>query len=282
MLKELKIKHLLASGEVEHNKKKIKSMEKIIQLTKENIDKEHICCAISDKKCKDSYEAKKDWLREEFNNGYVFRRIDARAKVFIEYCPAEKAWTPIIAPNYLMINCFWVSGKYKGKGYGKELLNLAIEDAKVQGKDGLLSVVGTKKFHFMNDTKWLLRQGFEDIEQLLNGFSLLVKKINPKAKNPTFNDTVKTTESIEQKGLVAYYSNRCPFSEYHVTTSLVETAKKRNLPLKIIKLENLEQAQNAPTPASIFSLFLDGKFITTDVSVCMDSRFDKVIEKCLS
>lgn len=60
-------------------------MEKIIMLDKSNIDNEHICCAISDKKCNESYEAKKDWLKKEFENGYVFRRIDARAKVFIEY-----------------------------------------------------------------------------------------------------------------------------------------------------------------------------------------------------
>lgn len=35
-------------------------MENIISLNKSNIDQEHICCAISDKKCKDSYELKKD------------------------------------------------------------------------------------------------------------------------------------------------------------------------------------------------------------------------------
>ncbi|KAA6339935.1 hypothetical protein EZS27_012175 [termite gut metagenome] len=29
---------------------------KFITLAKENIDKEHICCAFSDKKCKDGYE----------------------------------------------------------------------------------------------------------------------------------------------------------------------------------------------------------------------------------
>ena len=81
-----------------------------ITLTKENIANEHICCAFSDKKCKDSYELKKEWLKKEFDNGYVFRRIDERAKVFIEYGPAEKAWVPVNAPNYLMINCFWVSG----------------------------------------------------------------------------------------------------------------------------------------------------------------------------
>lgn len=87
-----------------------------ITLTKENIADEHICCAFSDKKCKDSYELKKAWLKKEFDNGYVFRRIDERAKVFIEYGPAEKAWVPVSAPNYLMINCFWVSGKYKDAG----------------------------------------------------------------------------------------------------------------------------------------------------------------------
>ncbi|WP_429417649.1 YoaP domain-containing protein [Roseimarinus sediminis] len=29
---------------------------------------------------------------------------------------------------------------------------------------------------------------------------------------------------------------------------------------------------HTPTPATIFSLFYDGKFITTDLSVYMDSR----------
>jgi len=256
-------------------------MEEIIQLTSENIEKEHICCAISDKKCKQSYQAKKDWLRKEFENGYVFRRIDARAKVFIEYGPAEKAWLPINAPNYLQINCFWVSGKYKGNGYAKTLLQYAIDDAVSQEKNGLVTVVGTKKFHFMSDTKWLLRQGFEECEKLSSGFSLLVKKINTEADNPVFKESVKSGECEIKKGIVVYYSNRCPFSEYHVTNSLTETAKNRNLPLKIIKIESMREAQSAPSPATIFSLFYNGKFITTDISICMDSRFDKVMEKAL-
>jgi GNAT superfamily N-acetyltransferase len=253
-------------------------MEKIISLDKLNIYKEHICCAISDKKCKDSYELKKDWLKQEFDNGYVFHRIDARAKVFIEYGPAEKGWVPVDAPNYLMINCFWVSGQYKGQGYGKELLSLALEDAKSQGKDGLVTVVGTSKFHFMSDTKWLLKQGFETCEKLSSGFSLLVKKINPIANNPRFKDSVKSGECDDRDGLVIYYSNRCPFSEYHVTASLKETAEKRKLSLKVIKLDTMEKAQSSPTPATIFSLFYNGKFVTTDLSVCMDSRFDKIVK----
>lgn len=254
-------------------------MAHFIDLSKENIEKEHICCAISDKKCADGYQSKKDWLKKAFEEGYVFRRLNERAKVFIEYGPAEKAWLPIIANDYININCFWVSGKYKKNGYGKALLQSAIDDAKKQGKSGLVTVVGTKKYHFMSDTKWLIKQGFETIENIQSGFSLLALKFKHKTNNPSFKDIVKAGECPDKHGIVVYYSNRCPFTEYHINESLKETATKRNLPLKVIKINTMEEAQNCPSPATIFSLFLNGKFVTTDISVCMDSRFDKLIEK---
>ena len=111
-----------------------------ITLTKADMETHHICCAFSDKKCADSYQAKKQWLSGEFDNGYIFRRLDERARVFIEYCPAEKAWIPVTAPNYMMMGCFWVSGKYKGHGHGKALLKECIQDAKNKQKDGLLPI----------------------------------------------------------------------------------------------------------------------------------------------
>ena len=254
-------------------------MSKFITLTKENIEEEHICCAFSDKKCTESYEAKKAWLKQEFSNGYVFRRLNERAKVFIEYVPAEKAWIPVKAPNYLMVNCFWVSGQYKGKGYAKALLQTVIDDAKAHGKEGLVTVVGTAKLPFMSDTKWFLKQGFEVVEKLQYGFSLLVMKLNPNAKNPSFNQSVQSGECSEKDGLTVYYTNRCPFTEYYIKEELVKTAQKKKLQLKIVKLETMKQAQSAPTPATIFSLFYNGKFITTDMSVCMESRFDKILKK---
>lgn len=36
------------------------SLPKYITLTEDNIDKEHICCAFSDKKCLEGYESKKE------------------------------------------------------------------------------------------------------------------------------------------------------------------------------------------------------------------------------
>lgn len=249
-----------------------------IQLTTDNIDKEHICCGFSSKESKEGYDLKKSWLKTEFKNGYVFRRLNERAKVFIEYVPAEKNWAPIDAPNYLVINCFWVSGQYKGRGYAKALLQTAIDDAKAQGKSGLVTVVGTKKFHFMSDTKWLIKQGFETVQSLPNGFSLLALKIDATANNPSFGESTLTGECPHTEGLVVYYTNRCPFTEASVNVSLREVAKNKNIPLKIIKLETLEQAQSAPTPATIFSLFYNSKFITTNVSVCLEKQFDKILK----
>ena len=256
-------------------------MDPYISLTPLNLDQEHICCAISDKKCADSYQAKKDWLRRELANGYVFRRLDARAKVFIEYGPAETAWVPISAPNYLNVNCFWVSGRYKKNGHGKALLQFALDDARKAGKHGLVTAVGTKKFHFMSDTKWLLRQGFEEVDRIGSGFSLLALRLQENSATPGFNDSVRSGECDVKTGIAANYTNRCPFSEFHCQQSLTETAEKRGLALSIIKLDTLEKAQQAPSPATIFSLFLDGKFITTDLSICMDSRYDKVLARSL-
>lgn len=129
----------------------------------------------------------------------------------------------------------------------------------------------------MSDTKWLLKQGFETIATLPYGFSLLVKKINPEAPDPSFKETVLSGECPGKEGLVVYYTNRCPFTEFHVQTSLAEAVKSKNIPLKVIKLETMEQAQSAPTPATIFSLYYNGKFLTTDVSSCISSRLEKLI-----
>ena len=80
---------------------------------------------------------------------------------------------------------------------------------------------------------------------------------------------------------MVYYSNRCPFAEFHAKESMIATAEERNLPLTLIKLETMEQAQAAPSPATIFSLFYEGQFITTNLGVCMSSRYDKIMDQAL-
>lgn len=43
-----------------------------IKLTKDNIEDEHICCAISDKKCKESYALKKSGYKKLLMKATIF------------------------------------------------------------------------------------------------------------------------------------------------------------------------------------------------------------------
>ena len=48
-----------------------------IRVTKENIDKEHICCAMSGKQSL----AKKEWLKKRFEEGLEIGRASCRERV---------------------------------------------------------------------------------------------------------------------------------------------------------------------------------------------------------
>lgn len=133
----------------------------LIRITHENIEKEHICCAISSNKdCQ--VQSKKAWLTERLDQGLVFLKGDVRGKCFIEYIPAEHAWAPIEADGYLYIDCLWVSGQFKGHGYSSLLLDECIRDARAQGKRGLARPVLGKEAGLSLGPQILKIQGFSD------------------------------------------------------------------------------------------------------------------------
>lgn len=95
-----------------------------------------------------------------FDDGLVFLKSTERGKCFIEYIPAENVWVSIIAENYMYINCFWVSGTFKGHGYSNDLLNECIKDCKEKGKSGICILLSIKKRPFLSDPKYLLHKGY--------------------------------------------------------------------------------------------------------------------------
>ena len=125
-----------------------------IRVTKDNLEKEHICCAISNNKDV-QVSSKKAWLADRFDEGLVFLKSVERGKCFIEYIPAENAWVPINVDGYMYIDCLWVSGSFKGHGYSTELLDACIEDSKAKGRKGLCILAAAKKKPFLADPKFL-------------------------------------------------------------------------------------------------------------------------------
>lgn len=247
-----------------------------IQVTKENIETEHICCAISSNKdCQVS--SKKEWLRNRFEEGLVFLKADLRGKCFIQYVPAENAWAPVTADGYLYIDCLWVSGQYKGQGYAGELLEACITDAKQKDKKGLVILSSEKKLPFLADPKFLKYKGFQVADRAEPSYILYYLPFDTGNTDtvPKFKEHVKSLERNEE-GWVLYYSAACPFTAKYVP--LIENlAKEKGILFQTIKLEDTCKAQAAPAPFTTYSLFYNGKFVTNEI--LSEKKFEEIVEK---
>lgn len=252
---------------------------KIISIDKSNIEQEHICCAIgNDKENKKRAQTKKDWMKKRFDDGLIFKRLDDRGKIFIEYMPIEKIWKPLVGKNFMVINCLWVAGKFKGQGISKKLLNECVVDSKKQNKDGIAVITSTKVKPFLTDKKFYEHNGFEIVDSASPYFELLVLKFNKNAKNPSFTENVKKGMCSNKKGFTFIYSNQCPFMEEYVGL-LSDICKSKKIPCKVIHLKNHKEAQEAGSPFGTLGIYYNGEFKTHELM--SEKKFEKFIEKLI-
>jgi len=229
-----------------------------INLTTENIEGEHLCCAIADKKHQAGVTNKKAWLKERIKEGHVFRKLNSKGKVFIEYASLDKAWVPIIGENYIYIYCLWVSGSFKGNGYGKELLDYCITDAKAQGKSGICIISSKKKKPFLSDKKFLESQGFNTVDEVGEEYILMALSID--GATPRFAENVKK-QSIEEENLTIYYSCQCPYIR-NCVEQVEDYCVNNDIPHTLIGVDTLEKAKLLPCVFNNWAVFYKGKFET--------------------
>ena len=254
-----------------------------ITLNEENIENEHICCAISDKKGETCVSSKKAWLKERFGDGLVFTKLDARGKVFIEYLPAEKAWCPIQADGFMHINCLWVSGQFKGQGYSNQLLDSCILDAKSKGKKGLTILSSRKKMPFLSDPGYLKHRGFlvaDTAEPYYELYYLPFDDLTQEKNTPvpSFRDCAKWG-TISQSGMILYYTNQCPHTDKYAPL-ISEIANKHGQTVLLHKIDTMEKAQNAPAPFTTYSFFYNGKFVTNEIF--SEKKFESFLSSCVT
>ena len=233
-----------------------------IKLTLENLEQEHICCAISNNK-DPQVSSKKAWLKERLSEGLVFLKSTQRGKCFIEYIPAEYAWVPIEADGYMHINCFWVSGSLKGHGYSNELLDACINDAKAKGKKGITVISSPKKKPFLSDPKYLAYKGFKYADAAEPHFTLLYLPFDDNADIPKFKDQAKHPH-ISEQGFVLYYTSGCPYTAKYAP--LIQAAAEQNgIEFKSIHIDSREKAQSAPSAWTNYALFYNGDYVTNEI-----------------
>ena len=244
----------------------------IISVTKENLEEEHICCAISNNNdCQ--VASKKKWISEALDHGLVFKKCAVRGKCFIEYIPAEEAWSPIEAKGYMFINCLWVSGKFKGHGNANLLLEECIRDSKAKEKLGIAILSSEKKKPFLSDPRYLKYKGFSVADKSEPYYELLYLPFEENAARPSFKEHVKIPK-ISQQGFVLYYSNQCPFTVKYVPL-IKKIAEEKEIPFKSILIETAGQAQEAPAPFTSYSMFFNGEFLTNEI--LSEKKFQKII-----
>ena len=236
-------------------------MNEYINLDLNNINSEHICCAIGDPKHQLGVDKKKEWIKGKLKDGHVFRKLNARGKIFIEYEPIETAWVPIDGKNYEYIYCLWVAGSFKGKGIAKELLEYAINDAKGKKMSGICTLVSQKKKPFIGEKKFFEHFGFKVVDSV-NDYELMALPFDLN-ETPKFSDSARKME-IDSKNFTIYYTNECPYVEYEVK-ELSDYAKQKNIKLDIIKIDSLEKAKNAPCIINNWANFYKGKFISNTI-----------------
>lgn len=225
-----------------------------VDLNASNIEDHHLCCALGDPKHAEGVARKRSWLKRRFKEGLVFRKLDVRGKVFIEYAPAELAWRPIVAPGWLTIHCLWVSGRFAKQGHGKALLQSCLDDAKARGKRGVVIAAADRKRPFLSDPKFLKRQGFEVVDQA-GVFRLYAKAVDDNdGTEPRFAAAVhKASSPPEGKKLHLSFTDQCPFN-LHWSKQMKRDAEVLGFDVELKHLTRRQDAQRCPSPLGAFSM----------------------------
>lgn len=242
-------------------------------LTTENLSNEHLCCIIRSKKSHPGIEAKRQWLSDRLNEGHVFRKLNAKATVFIEYAPLETAWVPITGNNYYYLYCLWVTGSYKGKGYGKLLMEYCLADAKEKGKSGVCMLGAKKQKSWLSDQSFAKKFGFEVVDTTDNGYELLALSFD--GTTPKFTENAKG-QSIASKVLTIYYDMQCPYIHQNVDM-IRQYCSTHEIPVDFIKVDTLHKAKELPCVFNNWGVFYKGKFETVNL---LDAAYiERILKK---
>ena len=232
-----------------------------LSLTPENLAGEHLCCIIRTKKLHPGVEAKRRWLAARLEEGHVFRKLNEKATVFIEYAPLETAWVPIEGENFIYIYCLWACGPYKGKGYGRALMEDCIADARKNGKAGLCMLGAAKQKAWLSDQAFAKKFGFKTVDTAPGGYELLALSFD--GTLPRFAPNAKSMK-VESQALTIYYSAQCPYT-WQSIEMVRRYCEENAVPVQLLPVDSLAQAKQLPCVFNNWAVFYKGGFETVNL-----------------
>ncbi len=245
----------------------------IVDITPKNIERETVFC-IKDISS-DGFRCKQDWYLQRYEEGLRMSIMkDGNGKMigFIEYVPAEMAWRPVLAKDFMLIHCMYIyPNKYKNQGLGSELIKYVETRTRDAGMAGVCVV--SSKGSWMAGKQVFEKNGYSQVAQK-DRFELLSKKWRNDSADPVFVDWSLKQSSCQ--GWHLLYADQCPWHDKAVK-ALLQTAAEYEIELQIKRLNTVEEAKNAPSGYGVFSLLHNGKLL--EDHYISATRFRNIIKK---
>lgn len=206
------------------------------------------------------YINKSNWLRERFNEGLKYIKINENGKPagFIEYAPIEHSSRVVYGDNYLVIHCLWVNST--GKGYATKLINKCLQDAKAQSKHGVI-VLTNPETSWTPSKEVFLKNNFIKVDHAPYGFELLVHKFSHVSPNPYFpSDWDDRLQLFDD--LTILRTQQCPFVDI-ATENVMQAASNLGLKADIRDIKSREEMLKlSPTPYGIYRVVFKKSLIS--------------------
>ncbi|WP_446937023.1 GNAT family N-acetyltransferase [Lysinibacillus fusiformis] len=212
------------------------------------------------KKIGGGYKSKNKWLNQQFEKGlrYIQLLEEQKQVGFIEYTDAEYSSRVVHAEGYIMIHCLWVSAV--GKGYGTQLLQKCIDDAKQRGKKGV-AVLTNDHTSWTPSKALFLQHQFQLVATAPFDFELLVYPFSGDVELPYFPENWHE-RLAGYHNLTILRSFQCPYVEV-ATENILAAASKLDISVDLVEIQSREELmEKSPTPYGIFSVIYKGQLIS--------------------
>lgn len=229
---------------------------RVISVTPQNVETYGLFCVKSRKN--PGYARKLRWFLQEYPKGLRLKILEdeaGRQLGFIEYTAAEHAWRPVKAPHHLFIHCMFIyKNADKGRGHASLLIQDCLEDARQQGKAGVVAM--SSDGAWITNKRIFLKNGFRQVDQRgrfeLMHFSLAEGPL------PRLKDWERKQASYQ--GWHLLYASQCPWHQKCVE-ELGAYAKEHGVELQVREITEAAAGQAAPSGFGVFALLKDGQLL---------------------
>jgi ribosomal protein S18 acetylase RimI-like enzyme len=229
---------------------------RLVTVDSTNVEEHGFFCYKSKAKS-EGHRRKVGWVQDHAANDLRIRILfeGDRSVGFAEYALGEHSWRAVHATGFLVVQCLWVIGRAKNKGYASTLLEQCVQEAEDRGMAGVAAV--TSRGNWLVGEKLFLKHGFEVVDSAPPYFHLVVRSLRS-GPTPSFPSNWDERIGAFGSGVSIVYADQCPYMPDAVNGA-VAAFKERGLEARTVRLTtSAEVRERSPSAYGVFGIVWDG------------------------